>query len=334
MVRQNQSPEPPPIWSRWWFKAAISVAVLVFLLRRVERHELQMALLEADPTWVGVALCTYLLSMVVSCARWTLLARPLGFRQPLSHFFGSYFTGMYMNLFGVSTVAGDIGRALMLAGGPGRRALALTTVLADRGLGFVVLVWIGAAAIILQPEYRLPLPLYYAAWLVPPASVLAWLYGPQLMVRLLPPENRYRRMVEVDLQPYFADARLLLGTSLVAVLFHGLQIVSQVFLGWGLGLHVPWTYYFIFVPVVNIAGMLPITFSGIGIREAGYIFFLRRVGADRHAAMALGLLASAIVLASGLAGGIVYLLWSGRTQEAGETMESAGDPGKRSSAGM
>lgn len=310
------------------------MAVLVFLLRRVKLDELRIALLEADPAWLGLALCTYLLSMVVSCARWTLLARPLGFREPLSHFFGSYFTGMYMNLFGVSTVAGDIGRALMLAGRPGRRALALTTVLADRGLGFVVLVWIGAAAIILQPEYRLPLPLYYGAWLVPPASVLGWLYGPQLMVRLLPPENRYRRMVEVDLQPYFADARLLLVTSLVAVVFHSLQILSQVFLGWGLGLHVSWPYYFIFVPVVNIAGMLPITFSGIGVREAGYIFFLRRVGAGRHAAMALGLLASAIVLASGLAGGVVYLLWSGRAREATEEMDNAGDAGKRSSAGM
>ncbi len=327
------SNQQPPVWSRWWFKAAISLAVLVFLFYRVERRELQMALLEADPRWVAAALGAYLLSMVVSCLRWTLLARPLGFSQPLSHFFGSYFTGMYMNLFGVSTVAGDIGRALLLAGGPGRRALALTTVLADRGLGFVVLVWIGAFAVILQPWYRLPVPLYYAAWLVPPASVLAWLYGPQWMVRILRPENRYRRMVEVELQPYWGDARLLLGTSLVAVVFHTLQIVSQVFLGWGLGLRVPWGYYFIFVPVVNIAGMLPITFSGIGIREAGYIFFLRRVGGDPHAAMALGLLASAIVLASGLAGGIVYLFWSGGKSEALASADEQDSLRKCSSAG-
>jgi uncharacterized membrane protein YbhN (UPF0104 family) len=333
MVAGMADSQRPPVWSRWWFKAAISVAVLGFLFYRVERRELETALLEANPRWVIAALVTYLASMVVSCVRWTLLARPLGFSQPLSHFFGSYFTGMYMNLFGVSTVAGDIGRALLLAGGPGRRALALTTVLADRGLGFVVLVWIGAFAVIVQPWYHLPRPLYYAAWLVPPASVLAWLYGPQWLVRILRPENRYRRMVEVDLQPYFADARLLLGTSLVAVVFHALQIISQVFLGWGLGLNVPWAYYFIFVPIVNIAGMLPITFSGIGIREAGYIFFLRRLAVDPHAAMALGLLASAIVLASGLAGGVVYLFWSGGGSEVlvSANGETAAD--KRSSAG-
>ncbi|GBD26930.1 hypothetical protein HRbin30_02273 [bacterium HR30] len=310
--------ETTPIWSQWWFKVAISAAVLALLFYKVDTHELGGALKEIDPWWLLGALVTYLLSMVVSCVRWTMLARPLGFNQPYSHFFGSYFTGMYMNLFGVSTVAGDIGRALFLAGGPGRRALALTTVLADRGLGFVVLVWIGAGAIILQPHYRMPLPLYWSAWLVPPATLLGWLFGPQLAVRVLPPQNRWRRMVEVDLVPYWNDVKLLLTTSVVAGVFHTLQILSQVFLGLGLGLKLPWSYYFIFVPVVNIAGMAPITFSGIGIREAGYIFFLHRMRVDQHAAMALGLLASAIVLASGLVGGLVYLFWSGPQQHVPE----------------
>ncbi|MCX8071782.1 MAG: flippase-like domain-containing protein [Candidatus Binatia bacterium] len=315
--------QTPPLWSRWWFKAGISAAVLALLFYKVDTRELGAALKEIDGVWLGAALGTYLLSMVVSCVRWTMLARPLGFNQPYSHFFGSYFTGMYMNLFGVSTVAGDIGRALFLAGGPGRRALALTTVLADRGLGFVVLVWIGAGAIIFQPQYKMPLPLYWSAWLVPPITLLGWLFGPQLAVRVLPPGNRWRRMVEVDLVPYWNDAKLLLVTSLVAAVFHTLQIVSQVFLGLGLGLKLPWSYYFIFVPVVNIAGMAPVTFSGIGIREAGYIFFLHRMRVDQHAAMALGLLASAIVLASGLVGGLVYLFWSGPQRPAAETVENA-----------
>jgi uncharacterized membrane protein YbhN (UPF0104 family) len=331
----GSSTNSTPFWSRWWFKAGISAAVLTILFYKVDRHELGSALKEVDPLWLLLALGTYLLSMVISCVRWTMLARPLGFQQPLSHFFGSYFTGMYMNLFGVSTVAGDIGRALFLAGGPGRRALALTTVLADRGLGFVVLVCIGAVAIILQPQYRMPLPLYWAAWLVPPATLLGWLFGPQLAVRVLPAENRWRRMVEVDLVPYWNDFKLLVSTSLVAAVFHTLQILSQYFLGLGLGLNVPWAYYFIFVPVVNLAGMAPVTFSGIGIREAGYIFFLHRMRVDQHAAMALGLLASAIVLASGLVGGLVYLFWSGPQPQAvpAESQEASTERRRGSAAG-
>jgi uncharacterized membrane protein YbhN (UPF0104 family) len=154
----------------------------------------------------------------------------------------------------------------------------------------------------------LPRPLYYAAWTVPPGTLLAWLYVPQLAVRLLKRDNRWRHLVEKDLAPYWSDFGLLIRTSLVACVFHGLQVGSQVWLARALGIDVPWPFFFIFVPVVNIIGMLPISFSGIGVREAGYMFFLNMVGIQRHTAVALGLLSSGVVLVSGVTGGLAFLL--------------------------
>jgi glycosyltransferase 2 family protein len=311
--------EPTRGWlSSPWIKVGLSLLLLVVLLKETDLSQLAGAVARAQSGWVIAALLGYVASQVVSAVRWTMLARPLGFREHFSHFFGAYFTGMYMNLFAPSTVAGDIGRALLLAGGQKRRALAFTTVLADRGLGFVVLVWIGAFAILFQPGYHLPPPLHWAAWVVPPTTLLGWLFGPKLMVRFLAPENHWRILVERDLAPYWNDYRLLGETSAVAGLFHTMQIVTQVFLGWALGLKVPAAFFFIFVPVVNILGMLPVSFSGIGIREGGYWFFLSQLGVDRATALALGLLSSVVVLANGLAGGIVFLLWKTPTAAAAE----------------
>jgi uncharacterized protein (TIRG00374 family) len=298
-----------PWWSSLWFKLSLSVLLLGVLLWETDLAQLRGAVAHARAGWVIAALAAYILSQVVSAVRWTMLARPLGFDEPFGHFFRSYFTGMYMNLFAPSTVAGDIGRALFLAGRQRRKALAFTTVIADRGLGFVVLIWIAALAILTQPAYHLPALLSYGAWVIPPATLLGWLYLPQLAVRFLAPNNRWRHLVERDLAAYWSDFRLLAETSLVACIFHGLQILSQILLAWALDLDVPLPFFFIFVPVVNIAGMLPISFSGIGIREAGYWFFLASVGVTRPAAVALGLLSSAVVLLSGVSGGLVFLLW-------------------------
>jgi hypothetical protein len=91
-----------------------------------------------------------------------------------------------------------------------------------------------------------------------------------------------------------------------------MQILTQVLLARALGVDVPWSVFFIFVPVVGIVGMLPVSFSGIGIRESGYWFFLSQIGVDRAAAVALGLLSSGVVLATGLSGGLVFLLWRTR----------------------
>jgi hypothetical protein len=308
MTATISTESPQRWWSSAWFKIGLSLVLLAVLLYKTDLSELGRAVAKANSWWVIAALAGYIVSQVVSCIRWTMLARALGFDEPFGHFFGSYFTGMYMNLFAPSTVAGDIGRALFL-GGQKRKALAFTTVIADRGLGFIVLSWIGALAILTQPGYQLPAVLYYGAWIIPPATLLGWLYGPPLAVRLFAPGNKWRELVEHDLAPYWRDYRLLTGTSLVAAVFHTIQVLTQVFLAWGLGIKTSVLFFFIFVPVVNIAGMLPISFSGIGIREYGYLYFLHKIGVARHTAVALGLLSSGVVLITGLTGGLVFLLW-------------------------
>lgn len=297
-------------------KITLSVVLLAVLFWRTDRSDLVGVVRTAQVGWVLAALGLYVVSQVVSAWRWMALAQAVGIDLPFAPFFRSYFAGLYMNLFAPSTVAGDIGRALYIAAGKCSRALALTTVIADRALGFVVLVFIGALALLLQPGYRLPRLFYYASWIIPPATLLLWLYGPQLVVRLFAPDNRWRILVERDLFPYWKDGRLLWSTSAVAALMHALQIAATFLLARALEIQVPAAYFVIFVPVVNILGLLPITFSGIGVREGATIFFMARVGVEGPAALALGLLNSGVVLATGIVGGLVFAASGGRLPAA------------------
>ena len=145
---------PPPLWRRIissrLVKIALSVGFLALLFLYTDTSDLIDAVRTAQPGWVFAALVMYVVSQVVSAWRWMILARAVGFDQPFSAFFRSYFAGLYMNLFAPSTVAGDIGRALYIAGSTRSRALALTTVIADRALGFVVLVFIGAKMLLID----------------------------------------------------------------------------------------------------------------------------------------------------------------------------------------
>jgi uncharacterized membrane protein YbhN (UPF0104 family) len=289
-----------------WFKAALSVALLVLLLASTDTGQLTSVVVRAEPAWVVLALLGYLGSQLLSVVRWAMLARPLGFAEPFGRYFVCYFSGMYLNLFAPSTVAGDVGRALFLAG-PGRRALAFTSVLADRALGFVALTWVAAIAVLSQPSLPMPAVVYHGAWLLPPLTLAAWIFGPRLCARVLPPANKWRLLVERDLAPYWGDWALLMRTIAVAMVFHVVQVVTQIMLAWALHLSAPASFFWIFVPVVNVLGMLPITFSGVGIREGGYVIALASVGVDRESGVALGLLSSAVVLTTGVLSGIVFL---------------------------
>jgi len=55
---------------------------------------------------------------------------------------------------------------------------------------------------------------------------------------------------------------------------------------------------------------LPVSVAGLGVREAGYVWFLRRQGVPGDTAFAFGLLWLGVLLVATLVGGLVYL-WSG-----------------------
>jgi uncharacterized membrane protein YbhN (UPF0104 family) len=320
-----------PLLASRWFKILLSAILLALLLFQTDLGEMRAALGAAHLGWLALALATFVVSQVASAYRWALLARAVGFTQPFGSICTYYFSGMYLNLFGPGTIAGDVGRVLFLAGGQ-RRALALTTVVAHRATGFVALVWMTAIAVVALPDQPLPGPLRWVAALAVPVTIAGWLWGPRLAARLLPRTSNWRVLVERDLAPYWHDWALLAIALVWATAAQSLQIVAQIFVADALGLQLSWTFFLVVVPLVNIAGTLPFSLQGVGVREAGYWYYLSRIGVQREAALAVGLLTSVVVLLSGLAGLPAFLMLRQEralTREGTEVTQrrSSGRPG-------
>jgi glycosyltransferase 2 family protein len=289
------------------FKLALSAALLVGLLYVTDASEMRAAVAAAKPSWLFLAFVLYVGSQLVAAARWWLLTRAVGFDAPLGRVIAYYFSGVYMNLFAPGTVTGDVGRGLFLAAGS-RRALALTTVVAHRATGFVALVWVAALGIVGVHSLPIPTPLRALAALAVPLTLAAWLLGPRLAARLLPADNRWRRLVERELAPYWHDWRLLAASLAGAALTHVMQISGQLAVSRALGLALPWAFFWVVAPLLNFGSTLPFTFNGIGLREAGYWYALSNSSVGDASAIGIGLLTSAVVLATGLCGLPFFLL--------------------------
>ena len=294
-------------------RLGLSAALLAGLLLVTDAREMRAAVAAADPRWLLLALALYIASQVINGSRWWLLTRAVGFEAPLGRVIAYFFSGMYLNLFAPGTVTGDVGRGLFLAEGR-RRALALTTVVAHRATGFVALVWVAALGIVSVHSLPIPFAIRVAAALAVPLTLAAWLLGPRLAARLLPAENRWRRLVERELAPYWNDRGLLAASLTAAACAHGMQIAAQLAVSRALGLAVPWTFFWVIVPLLNAAGTLPFSFNGIGLREAGYWYALSGSSIGEAQAISIGLLTSAVVLATGLCG-LPAFLWLGRRRE-------------------
>lgn len=286
--------------------AVVSAGVLAYIVHRVGAAEIVGALSGARLAPLGVALVLYLAGQLASAGKWALLGRAVGLGVPLSEYVALYFVGMFFNIFGPSTLGGDLVRGLYLGESTGRRVLALNSVLFDRLSGLALLMGVGAVALVLFPRYRLPGPLAKATVAGGLVLVGAWWVAPRL-ARLLPSGHRVRRAVLEDLAPFWRDPRLLSAVAAVSVAFHLSQVLVQFAVSRALGLEVPLSYCLILHPLVSLASALPVSLAGFGVREGSYLYLLAIVGVPASSAVAFGLLWFVLSVVGALPGGALFL---------------------------
>jgi uncharacterized membrane protein YbhN (UPF0104 family) len=295
-----------------------SVALLAWLAWRTDWAQVAdaFARLQAGLWLAGVAL--YALTQLVSSLRWALLARPLGFAQPLRHFVGYYYVGMFFNLVLPTSVGGDVVRAWYLDGGSGRRLPAFLSVLVDRGSGLLVLLALACLAVVFCP---VPLP-PWLPWSVGGLGAAAALGTALLLAaaprwRPAPPEATGRgwraRLAALPgavaqlRAAYLPRPGLLLGTTLLSVVVQVANVALVWLIGRALGVPVPASYYWVLVPVVTLLTLLPVSLNGMGVREGGTVLLLAPLGVAPAAALSLAFLWFASFTVVSLAGVGFYL---------------------------
>jgi uncharacterized membrane protein YbhN (UPF0104 family) len=295
----------PPRAARWAVRIAVSLAIVVYILVDVDHGDLAGALARVRlGPFVG-ALLLYIAGQLMSSYKWWLLGTSVGLDRPLGDYARFYFIGMFFNLFGPSTLGGDVVRALYLADGrqPG---LSFNSVVFDRASGLALLMAMGAVGLLLFPQYDFPWPLTAGVVVAGAVLVLGWWTCPHL-VRLLPEQNRIRRQVEDELAPFWRDRRMLLQISVVSIAFHLTQVTAQWVLARAAGAALPFSYCLIFHPMISVMTALPLSVGGFGVREGGYLYFLTRIDVDDSIAVTAGLLWFAVTALAGLLGGALFV---------------------------
>lgn len=281
-------------------KIGVSAGLLAYLLWRGDLAGIGAALRNADSRWVVVAVVLYSASHALNALRWQRYSRAFGFTAAPADFTRYYFAGLFVNLFMPGTIAGDLSRGMALgapdgAGGAPRRTAALGSVVAHRLTGLAALLVLGGVAALVQRQVELPVTARLAAAVVPALAVALLLVGPSIVAGVA---ARVDKPVSMPSSWLAATA----ATLVAAGCYHALQIAAMMALARALDLGIAASTLGLFVPLVNAAGMVPVTLSGVGVREAGYVVLMGRIGVAEDQALALGLLGSLLVFAAGLLG--------------------------------
>jgi hypothetical protein len=289
-------------------KAAISALLLWMLLRVVDLHALKATVLNISPGMIALVTLGYLVGQLLSSIKWWIIVRSSGVDTSLVAAFKAYFIGMFVNVLGIGTLGGDMTRAMLIATGPGSKAVGLASVVADRAHGLAVLATIGTAATALFGRHALE-PTFVVMLVGLGLTILTgWFLGPRVLLAIVPRGAPIRTKAEMATRAFPRSPGIITLITAISFLFHLVQIGLHALMAAAVGVQVPWSYLFVAVPFANIVSTLPISWQGLGVRENAYRFFFVPAVLTGEQAIAFGAMWFFAMTVSGCIGGLVSLL--------------------------
>jgi uncharacterized membrane protein YbhN (UPF0104 family) len=242
----------------------------------------------------------------LSASRWKLL---LGPDPRWLDLFRIYLIGQFAGLFLPTSVGGDVVRIAAVSRVK-PAALTVSSVLLDRALGFVALLVYLLIGVLLIPAHATDWGdrLRFGA----PARWLLGVSGAGIVLILVVALSRILRRVRVFARDtlramastFRGEPGRFAGALLLSFLVQGLYMCAWGAAAAGLGLTLPIEFLLFAVPFVSLAMMLPVTISGMGVREGVWALLLAPLGIPGASGVALGLLFFAAFSLVGAAGGV------------------------------
>ncbi len=303
-------------------RALIGVAVIaVLVLRTPDRAALGRAIGDADLTWAVAAVLTLFVALFVSAMRWRAYLSALEIELPVATVVRLYFVGTFFNAFLPSGIGGDAYKAVRIGRPRGGLTDALSSVFLDRFAGFVALALLGLLGVVFELVQRdLDLRVAQVAFVLSTGMLVAAMAllvgGEKLLGRgRLIGDSGVGGKLRGALRAIHAAARhpatAARGYAL-GLLFQLLVLGYHLCVAQALGVHeVSVAAMTGVVVIASLATIIPLSPGGLGFREAAYAWALGSFGVTEDRALAFALVVLIVLLATSLAGGLVYIIRGG-----------------------
>jgi uncharacterized protein (TIRG00374 family) len=310
------------------FRTLVSAALVGWLIRMVDWSRLMAIARTMNVSWLIAAFFCFLPVLLVVSWRWRMLLGVHGVHLRFWRVLELNMIGQFFSAFLVGTTGGDVFKIFYVARAvPQRKAAVAFTVIVDRVIGLVALLMFGVALSVTQLQLLLSKPdtkaatitFYFFALAGAIASILACL-GPFLLrhqsirsvLKKLPFIHRGTSLFaayELTARAFKINLKALIGSipSHICTILMGYCILRAMHLA------PPLLAFCSILVMVNMLIALPVSISGLGVRETLFIMFFKLLGIDPEHAVAFSLTFFGLNLIWSFVGGLFYFLYRHET---------------------
>ncbi|MEO0102512.1 MAG: lysylphosphatidylglycerol synthase transmembrane domain-containing protein [candidate division WOR-3 bacterium] len=298
----------------------IALLIIYLLLRKINLKSALILLLRVDPLWLSLAFLAFFLFVFISVIRWKILldAKELFFSN--RYLLKVYFISLFFNNLLPTAIGGDVMRvAYTNKKKEGGISQALAVTFFDRVIGFVGLFAFALITTFLFFLFRNPgggeyltLNLFGFLLLFALTALLISDQAYRLFRRVWLKLKFWRLGEKIDsfaakLKDFAKNLSALFSSFLLSLLVQLFLSLVWYFSGLAIGKPISPLYYFLYIPLINVITMVPITFGGLGIREGSFVYLFQRVGLTKEEAMGVSLLFLFANYLHSLIGGLIFI---------------------------
>ena len=310
-----------PLRVRNVLKAAIRIAVSVVLIALIY-YSIDFDFVAGElmnlPAWLLIwMLVSTAVAIIIEIIKWRVLLPSVPFRL----FFKAYMYCEFFMLALPGQMFGEAAKIVAFGKYTGRTAESISTVVIDKMTALTALIIIGIAGLAFSPA-KLP-GAFVAILLVCMIGALGFLFSLRagsiyrlalavcrLPERFSPKLNNFTdRAVEViDIwRRYLYRPMLLFKTFAYGLLLYVVIIMQYVLICRQYSIPVNTIDICWIMPVINVVQSIPVSFAGIGVRDASLVTMLGYIGVSAESAMILAAVLFLMIIFRAIAGAVVVL---------------------------
>lgn len=215
--------------------------------------------------------------------------------------------GSFFNTILPGIVGGDAVKAYYLYRETGNPGISMASVFMDRYMGFVSIMLIALISLPFGFAYIKGTGLEYLF----PGIILIFIAGSFFFKARIGERLRFLREFYNFFDAYrnFNNtANILLKTLFLSATIQLMNMVAVYIISRAMGIDVPFLSILLFIPFIVTVSMIPLSISGLGVREAAFVMLFGKVGIKPEAAITLSLLWFISVVIGSLPGLLFYVI--------------------------
>ncbi|HEY0257051.1 MAG TPA: lysylphosphatidylglycerol synthase transmembrane domain-containing protein [Candidatus Methylacidiphilales bacterium] len=310
------------------FRTLVSVLLIGWLLRKMDLPDLWPILYTVDVNWIVAGFFSFMPILLIVSWRWRMLLGVHGVHMRFWRILELTMIGQFFSAFLLGTTGGDVIKIYYVARAvPQRKAAVAFTVIVDRVIGLVALLLLGVALsasqltlLLSKPEPKLFTGLFYLFALGGVVVSILACFGPSLLrhqgIRTFLKKLPFIHRGTSIFSAYEVTARAL-GINVIALVGSIPSHLCSTVMGYCIfhALHLQGSLlaFCSILIMVNMLIALPVSISGLGLREYLFIIYFGLLGIDKEHAFAFSITYFALNVLWSLAGGPFYFLYRHET---------------------